>query len=106
MLTKQQADAREKESGCQYMYDLEDMIEGLTEDGVEVKRLPHAIDSRTIGNASRFINHSCDPNLVVKTHPKFVQDTIDTYGHCRVVFKALKSINKGKTSIYIFSIIS
>jgi len=103
VLTKRQADAREKEFGCQYMYDLEDMLECLTEDRVEVRKLPHAIDSRVIGNASRFVNHSCDPNLVVKTHPTFVQNTFQGYGLCRVVFEALRSINKGDIKICTFN---
>ncbi|XP_062522912.1 histone-lysine N-methyltransferase SUV39H1-like [Corticium candelabrum] len=58
LVTSKEAEKREKlcdEAGMTYLLDL---------DFNEDKNAEFSIDAKQYGNASRFINHSCDPNLV------------------------------------------
>ena len=59
-LTKAQADARERN-----YIDRELTISHLV--FYAAKSTTYAVDATRMGNAMRFVNHSCDPNLEVKT---------------------------------------
>ncbi|KAL5729184.1 [histone H3]-lysine(4) N-trimethyltransferase [Ranunculus cassubicifolius] len=47
-------DVRYTNESCSYLYKIDDMSEGV---------ISHVIDATKNGNVSRFINHSCSPNL-------------------------------------------
>ena len=56
---------------------------------------PSAIDAEKRGNASRFLNHSCSPNLKVLKEADFVKYCVANYGVQRLVFVAIRDISKG-----------
>ncbi|XP_062222246.1 histone-lysine N-methyltransferase SUVR5-like isoform X2 [Phragmites australis] len=52
---------REAKGGCSYLFDIASQIDrGIVQ---SVGTIAYMIDSRRYGNVSRFINHSCSPNL-------------------------------------------
>lgn len=57
-----EADTRYSNESCSYMYMIDSHIDDTSElaEGV----VSHVIDATKYGNVSRFVNHSCSPNLV------------------------------------------
>ncbi|KAL7273341.1 hypothetical protein RUND412_003807 [Rhizina undulata] len=56
--------------GLSYLFDLdklEDMDENSLDDDEESQRIVYTIDGQYCGGVTRFINHSCDPNLEIYT---------------------------------------
>lgn len=51
-----------KRGKCSYIYDMDAHFEGSR--GLSEGELPYVIDASKYGNVSRFLNHSCSPNLV------------------------------------------
>lgn len=85
ILTKKDGDLRGKrydEIGLNYLFDLNDPDE---DDDFEMKVhrsyndnfFPLCIDATHYGNESRYINHSCDPNL--KSFNLVTESEADTY---------------------------
>ena len=77
LLTAEAADAREDDS---YLFELE--IDGAS----------HAIDARYYGNVSRFVNHSCRPNLF----PVRVLWDHQDHRFSHIAFFARSNINTGE----------
>ncbi|KAJ0981802.1 hypothetical protein J5N97_010057 [Dioscorea zingiberensis] len=64
VLSDVEANKREERydiKGCSYLYDIDAHIDGTS--GLS-GMVPYVIDATNYGNVSRFINHSCSPNLV------------------------------------------
>ena len=76
------------------MYDLDEPAAM----GFPGKQLPKVIDAHFDGNATRFLNHSCDPNLMILKNRTFNQHCIKTYQIQRLVFVTLRSISQGEDS--------
>lgn len=47
--------------GCSYLYNIDAHLDVI---GARSVSKPYVIDATTYGNVARFINHSCDPNLI------------------------------------------
>ncbi|RWR95661.1 SET domain-containing protein [Cinnamomum micranthum f. kanehirae] len=62
VLSDQEANNRYENEGCSYLYDISAHIEDMN--GMNEGTVPYVIDATHYGNVSRFINHSCSPNLV------------------------------------------
>ena len=53
------------QQGCSYLYNIDAHLqEGDKAGHPELNRL-YVLDAAKVGNVSRFINHSCNPNLAV-----------------------------------------
>ncbi|KAI3957504.1 hypothetical protein MKX01_001863 [Papaver californicum] len=63
VLNDQEASKRYDKEGCNYLYHINSHIDSMSE-LVEGGTVSHVIDATRYGNVSRFINHSCSPNLV------------------------------------------
>ncbi|RZC55147.1 hypothetical protein C5167_014003 [Papaver somniferum] len=63
VLNDQEATKRYDKEGCSYLYHINSHIDSMSE-LVEGETVSHVIDATRYGNVSRFINHSCSPNLV------------------------------------------
>jgi len=79
------AEADDETYDKSYMFDLD----GREDPSEETPENAYSVDSRTCGNWSRFINHSCSPNLRVYL---VVYDTIPEMNTPYLAFVALKDI--------------
>ncbi|KAF5393677.1 hypothetical protein D9757_000345 [Collybiopsis confluens] len=78
-----------------YVYDLDGQdpgSEGVDEDDLDEAIQMYSIDARTHGNWTRFLNHSCYPNLAVYLA---IWDTIPEQNIPHLVFFALEDIPQG-----------
>ncbi|CAH8367980.1 unnamed protein product [Eruca vesicaria subsp. sativa] len=79
VLDQQEANKRRiqyGEEGCSYIHDVDANINDI---GRIVGETDYVIDATTHGNVSRFINHSCSPNLV--THQVVVESMESLLAH-------------------------
>lgn len=71
IVTKKQGDMRGSyydDTGLSYLFDMNDPLEDevreqMIQSGYRGEFFPLCLDSMFYGNESRFINHSCDPNI-------------------------------------------
>ncbi|XP_062154230.1 histone-lysine N-methyltransferase SUVR5 isoform X2 [Alnus glutinosa] len=65
VLDEQEANKRRhryRKEGCSYLYDIDAHMNDMSR--LMEGQVPYVIDATNYGNVSRFINHSCSPNLV------------------------------------------
>lgn len=67
----------------------------------ENKRKHRVIDAHDVGNASRFTNHSCRPNLELLNAQSFLNSTMSDYGLHRLVMVTKRDIALGKAVLEI-----
>lgn len=81
-------------NGCSYLYDIDAHMDGAR--GMNEGTVPYVIDATRYGNVSRFINHSCSPNLV--NYLVLVESMDFQLGH--VGFYASRDIAVGEELAY------
>ncbi|KAJ3897708.1 hypothetical protein F5879DRAFT_716670 [Lentinula edodes] len=91
LIHRQTANGLEGEYGT-YVFDLDGRDPAEDDEESDPNLQMYSIDARKCGNWTRFLNHSCLPNLAVYTA---VLDTIPEQNIPRLVFFALEDILKG-----------
>ncbi|KAJ3857192.1 hypothetical protein EV368DRAFT_30912, partial [Lentinula lateritia] len=91
LIHRQTANELEGEYGT-YVFDLDGRDPAEDDEESDPNLQMYSIDARKCGNWTRFLNHSCLPNLAVYTA---VLDTIPEQNIPRLVFFALEDILKG-----------
>jgi SET domain-containing protein len=100
VITKKEGDQRGKhydKVGMSYLFDMNDPDED-NEFEMNVQKsynedfFPLCIDAAYYGNESRFINHSCTPNIKSFN----ISTDIESYTYHRVALFAVKNIRRGK----------
>lgn len=59
-------------------------------------QLPTVIDASAVGNVSRFLNHSCRPNVKVVDNNHKLMELVKARGVFPIIFKASRNILKGE----------
>lgn len=80
--------------GCSYFYKIDAHINDVSR--LIEEQAPYVIDATKYGNVSRFINHSCLPNLV--NHQVLVESMDCQFAH--IGFYASRDINLGEELTY------
>ncbi|KAJ3092326.1 hypothetical protein HK102_008476 [Quaeritorhiza haematococci] len=100
VITREEADGRDDPT---YMFDLDFFVEEdniSNQDGDNGRNFaPYCIDARHFGNLSRFINHSCNPNVAVWT---VIWDQPQGHIH-HLAFFAVRDIRKGEEITFNYS---
>ncbi|KAL8476034.1 hypothetical protein ACS0TY_028630 [Phlomoides rotata] len=82
--------------GCRYLYEVDANINDMSR--LIEGQVPYVIDATNFGNVSRFINHSCSPNLV--NHQVLVESMDSKLAH--IGFYASRDIALGEELTYDF----
>jgi len=90
LLTEKEAREREAVHTPSYMFDLD------FDDMPQIKGRPSVIDAHFVGNCSRFLNHSCCPNMEVEKSSSFANQCIRICGVQRIVLVTKDSVAKGE----------
>ncbi|XP_006455981.1 hypothetical protein AGABI2DRAFT_180791 [Agaricus bisporus var. bisporus H97] len=65
LLSRQVADKMTNSRDGEYIFDLDGQEDLKDGDGEELMADKYSIDSRTYGNWTHFVNHSCTPNMII-----------------------------------------
>lgn len=81
MVTHQEATARAADGdtrGSSYLFDLDMFTKDEEEDDEEEEREVenYSVDGRSCGAVTRFVNHSCDPNVDIHVVVSYRRDSI------------------------------
>ncbi|MCL7050917.1 hypothetical protein MKW94_000167 [Papaver nudicaule] len=95
VLNDQDARKRYHKESCSYLYHISSHIDSMSE-LVEGGTVSHVIDATRYGNVSRFINHSCSPNLI--TYQVLVDNMDSQLAH--IGLYASRDIDKNEELAY------
>ncbi|KAL7141263.1 hypothetical protein ABFS83_08G041800 [Erythranthe nasuta] len=87
---------RYDKEGCRYFYEIDAHINDMSR--LIEGEVPYVIDSTNYGNVSRYVNHSCSPNLV--NHQVLVESMDSQLAH--IGFYASRDIALGEELTYDF----
>ncbi|KAH6774682.1 hypothetical protein C2S51_013086 [Perilla frutescens var. frutescens] len=82
--------------GCRYFYEIDARINDMSR--LIEGQVPYVIDATNYGNVSRYINHSCSPNLV--NHQVLIESMDSKLAH--IGFYASRDIGLGEELTYDF----
>ncbi|KAL3649386.1 hypothetical protein CASFOL_005789 [Castilleja foliolosa] len=82
------------EEGCRYFYEIDASLNDMSR--LIEGQAPYVIDATKYGNVSRFINHSCSPNLV--NHQVLIESMDSQYAH--IGLYASRDISAGEELTY------